>query len=119
LSQPLPAKVKGRPAEPVRVHSGPRHGLPVGSYVTNGKTRRPEMGMSPLDYGVRTVSSQWNTHGSEVGGRPSHGSEASSGRLIPKTKEEMAKAAFQYGTRAAVDVAKGVVKGQTKSNGRR
>lgn len=77
------------------------------------------MATAALDYGVRTVSPQRDMHGSNVGGRPSYGTETSSGGLIPKTKEEMAKAAFQYGARAAMDVAKGAVKGQTKSSGRR
>jgi hypothetical protein len=118
-NQPLPAKVKGRPVEPVRVHSVPRNGISFGSYVTNGKTRRPEMAMAAQDYGVRMASSQGNMYGSNVGGSPRRGIEASTGRSIPKTKEAVAKAALQYGARAAMDVAKGAAKGQSKSNGRR
>lgn len=114
-SQPMPAKVKGRPIEPVRVQSGPRNGVPVGSYVTNGKTRRPEMVMAAVDYGVRTVSSQSNMRGNNGGGRPSTGSQTSSNRSIPKTKEDMAMAALQYGARAALDAHNG----RSKSAGRR
>lgn len=116
-NQPMPARVTGGPVEPVRAYTGPRNGTPAGSYVTNGKTsRRPEMVQAAVNYGVRmvdTVSSNMRGNRSNVGSaghvdaRPSTGSNTSSSRSIPKTKEDLAMAAFQYGARAASDAYKG------------
>lgn len=111
-NQPEPARVKSRP-EPVRSQSGPRNGFPVN---TNGKIRRPdaEMAMAALDYGVRAMNSQSTGHGhghgqgfNGSGGRGGSNGYVSNGRSTPRTKEDLAMAALQYGARAALDAHNG------------
>jgi hypothetical protein len=115
-NQPEPARTHAR-TEPVRVQPGSRNGFPIS---TNGKIRRPdgEMAMAALDYGVRAMRSQSNLSGTTAGGGRDGSrsrSQTPSGRSTPRTREDLAKAALQYGAQAALGA---YSNGRSKSAGR-